>query len=357
MKIHLTSAPQLSGEQRAAWSELQRSHAAFDSPYFRPEFTLAVAAVRDDVEVAVLEERGAPVGFFPFQRSRRKRGQPVGGRLSDFHGVIAAPSLEFTAAELLRGCGLGTWDFDHLVMPQTAFAPHVRRVEASPFLDLSQGVDVYQEQRKASGSGDLRQVLRKSRKLEREIGPVRLEARAADPGLLARLLEWKRAQYRATGAIDIFAFDWTVALLERIFGERCDSFAGMLSVLYAGERVAAIHFGMFSRGVLHWWFPAYDTELARYSPGRILLHELAAASRSLEIRRIDLGKGVAQYKDGAASGTIAVAEGAVDLRPLAGPVQRAWRECRDWIRGAPLPGPLRATARRVYHARQRLRFR
>ena len=47
------------------------SHAAqnpqLDNPFFRPEFTQAVAAVRDDVEVAVLEIQQQPVGFFPYQ--------------------------------------------------------------------------------------------------------------------------------------------------------------------------------------------------------------------------------------------------------------------------------------------------
>jgi len=357
MKIHLTSLAELSGAHREAWSELQRTHTAFDSPYFCPEFALAVAEVRDDVELAVLEEGGEPRGFFPFQRSRRVRGQPVGGRLSDFQGVVADPGLEFSASELLEACRLRTWDFDHLVGAQAAFAPHVRKLEDSPFMDLSRGYEAYAAERKAAGSGELRQVQRKTRKLEREVGALRLEARAGDPELLAQLIAWKRDQYRSTDAIDVFAFDWTGALLERILAAHGESFAGMLSVLYVADRVAAIHFGMFSRGVLHWWFPAYTTELAKHSPGRILLHELAKASSALGIRRIDLGKGSAQYKDGAASGAIELAEGCVDLRRVAGPAGRVWRDFRDRVRAAPLPGVVRNAARKLDQARQRLGFR
>ena len=79
MNIRLIPAEQLTPEHVAAWADIQRAEAALDSPYFRPEFTQAVAAVRGDVEVGVLEEGGEPVGFFPFQRGRGNVARPVGG--------------------------------------------------------------------------------------------------------------------------------------------------------------------------------------------------------------------------------------------------------------------------------------
>ena len=68
---------------------------------FGPEFTQAVAAVRGDVEVGVLEERGEPVGFFPFQRSRRNVARPVGGKMSDFQGLIAPQRRSLGSAAAL----------------------------------------------------------------------------------------------------------------------------------------------------------------------------------------------------------------------------------------------------------------
>ena len=55
-------------------------------------------------------------------------------------------------------------------------------------------------------------------------------------------------------------------------------FQGVLSGLYIGEKLVAAHFGMRSRRVLHWWFPAYDPELGKYSPGAQLLLELSRAA-------------------------------------------------------------------------------
>ena len=48
------------------WVSLQQSFVQWQHPFLRPEFTAAVAAVRSDVEVAILHDGGRAVGFFPF---------------------------------------------------------------------------------------------------------------------------------------------------------------------------------------------------------------------------------------------------------------------------------------------------
>src|SRR4051812_9415494 len=113
MNFSVLPARQLTHEQTHAWAELQQENPLLASPFFRPEYTLAVAAVRDDVEVAVLEEGGRPVGFFPFQREWWAGGRVVGGRLTDYQGVIARPGLEWDAIELLRATRLSNYKFGH----------------------------------------------------------------------------------------------------------------------------------------------------------------------------------------------------------------------------------------------------
>ena len=58
MKVDVVTARELLPELVARWVELQAADARFVSPYFRPEFTQAVAAARDDVFVGVLSEGG-----------------------------------------------------------------------------------------------------------------------------------------------------------------------------------------------------------------------------------------------------------------------------------------------------------
>ena len=131
----------LTAELQAAWSDIQRADPEVESPYFRPEFTLAVADIRSDVRIAVIETADGPAAFFPFQPSRLGAGRPVGGRLSDYHGLIARPGLALTPGQLLRGCGLRSWAFDHLPASQSVFAGQWTATGESPCLDLSRGFD------------------------------------------------------------------------------------------------------------------------------------------------------------------------------------------------------------------------
>ena len=66
----------------------------------------AVAAVRDDVNVAVIADGSEAVGFFPFERGGCGVGRPVGGIMSDYHGVVLRPGLRLDGEELIRACDL-----------------------------------------------------------------------------------------------------------------------------------------------------------------------------------------------------------------------------------------------------------
>ncbi|MFD2349447.1 GNAT family N-acetyltransferase [Nonomuraea ferruginea] len=59
------------------------------------------------------------------------------------------------------------------------------------------------------------------------------------------------------------------------------------------------------------WFPAYDTEYARYSPGIVHHMQMAEAAAKSGLHIIDMGKGGKEYKDWLKSGTLYVAEGRV----------------------------------------------
>jgi CelD/BcsL family acetyltransferase involved in cellulose biosynthesis len=323
---------ELTAQQVACWTELQEAAAGLESPYFRPEFTLDVAAVRKDAEVAVFERGGEPVGFLPFQRTGWAVGRPVGWPLCDFQGAIVSPEVDWDPVEMVRTCGLSVWEFDHLLVEQARFAPHHVARADSPYIDLSGGFDAYVAERRRAGSALMTQVLRKARKAERELGSLRFEAHADDPAVLATLIAWKRAQYQRTDARDVLGYRWVRALIERILARRDPAFRGLLSALYVGDRLAAVHLGMRSRRTLHWWFPAYDRELEEYSPGLLLLVEIARAAPSLGVARIDLGKGMERYKRSLMSGAIPLAEGSVECHALVRRVRAGWHRGRRWLR-------------------------
>ena len=191
MNVTVIRANELTADLMREWDRIQRASPELASPYFRPEFTAAVAIVRGDVRLAVLREGERIVGFFPFQRNWLGIGKPVGGALSDYHGVIIEPGIELNVRSLLRACGLVVWDFNHLVASQTMFAPYRRTADESPYMDLSRGYDAYMTERREAGTREITEASRKRRKLEREVGPVRFVAEGADPHVLADLARWK----------------------------------------------------------------------------------------------------------------------------------------------------------------------
>jgi CelD/BcsL family acetyltransferase involved in cellulose biosynthesis len=310
------------------------------------------------VEVAVIEDGPDLVGFFPFQRGSDRVGLPVGGRLSDFQGIVMAAGCAIEPVELVRGCGLSAWHFDHMLAAQAAFAPFHWTAAYSPYIDVSAGFDQYLAARRAAAAGDVMQALNKKKKSERQLGPVRLEFESTDRRVLERLIDWKSRQYARSQVTSVFAFPWVVALFEHLLSRpaACD-FQGILSALYLGDKLVAAHFGIRSRRVLHWWFPAYDAELAKYSPGAQLLLELVHAAAGRGIQRIDLGEGDEPYKSSFMTGATALAVGSVDTRPAARAARKLWHHTKRWVRQSPFRGPATVPWRFIRNMRDKVQFR
>jgi CelD/BcsL family acetyltransferase involved in cellulose biosynthesis len=292
----------------------------------------------------VIEEAGEPVGFFPFQRRKARTGVPVAAPLNDFQAVIGRPGLEYDADELVRTCGLSVWTFDHLVSPHASFQPHVWHVAPSPLMDLSQGFDAYLRSREEAGCEDWGQAKKKAKKAANQVGPIRFEVHTDDAAVFRALAQWKGKQYVRTKQPNLFTVPWVVAFLEGIRRRRDAEFAGLLSALYFGDQLAAVHFGMRCRDVLHLWFPTFAPELARYSPGTIFFFEIAKAAAEAGIRRIDLGKGPERFKVSLMSGSVPVAEGAVDFRTITRNVLRLRRGVSRLMRLPVIGTPVRMAA-------------
>jgi CelD/BcsL family acetyltransferase involved in cellulose biosynthesis len=202
--------------------------------------------------------------------------------------------------------------FDHLIAAQPAFVPFHRRLHGSPIMDLTGGYAEYVAAR-AKQTNAIKSLARKVRKLEREVGEVRFEFDSADPAVLPALMRWKSAQYLRTKARDQFANPWVNQVVTELLQASAAECTGTLSVLYAGGRPVAAHFGLRSDAVLSYWFPAYDPEFGRYSTGLILLLRMAEAAAACGVRSVDLGRGQQRYKDELASYELPVAEGRVGV--------------------------------------------
>jgi len=281
----------------------------------------------------------------------------VGLALSDYQGPIVIAEAEWTPEQILRGCRTTTWEFDHLLASQHQFAKYVHVTDHSPTMDLSKGYAEYEKTRLRLGGKRLRDAYRCSRKLEREVGPIRFERHVCDRELLYTLINWKRAQCQRTGTFDYFSLEWTVALIEMIHSRQSSDFGGLLSALYVDDTLLAIHYCLRSSTVWHSWFPAYDHQFANYSPGLILLVQLAKAAAAERIHHIDLGKGADFYKTRFMTGSIEIAEGAVELPSLSLAVRNVRRSVENWARHSRLKVVLRAPGRLIHGLERRRRFR
>jgi CelD/BcsL family acetyltransferase involved in cellulose biosynthesis len=347
MIVRVIEGSALTSADVSLWTQIQLQDPALASPFFSPGFTRIVAAARDDVHVAALEKDGETVGFFPFQPGRLGAGRPVGWTISDYQGVVIRPGVEWDPKDLLRGCGLKTWEFDHVLASQAPLEPFHQRRRESPYMDLSTGYEAYLEARRAAGGSEIANARRKMRKLEREVGPLRFEVHVDDRETLATLMRWKSGQYASTGAADVLARPWVAAVLERAHATQGDHFAGVLSTLHAGDHLVAAHLGLRSGSVWHYWFPAYDPAFSSYSPGLALLLKMAEAAPGVGLGAIDLGKGDARYKRSLMSGAVPLAEGAVELPSLAAVATRMRRSARHVARRTALGRPARRALARA----------
>ncbi|GAA0907457.1 GNAT family N-acetyltransferase [Pseudonocardia zijingensis] len=272
------------------WRALQRSDPALANPFLAPEYAIALGTSRPQTRVAVLDE-----GFFAFDAHGSGIALPPGAGLSDQQAVIGPRGAD--ARELAARCGLHAMWFEHV--PERLLPSGVRRLVRypSPVIDLSGGYAAFLADRRRASKNLVPTMMRKRRKMEREVGPIRFVFASDDRDVLHDVLRWKSARYAELGAWDRFADPATVALVNELHATTAPGCSGTLSVLYAGDQVAAAHFGLRSERVLTSWFPTYNPELGGYSPGLLLHFLMAEAAAEREITAFDLGAGDFGYKD------------------------------------------------------------
>ncbi|MGB7324728.1 MAG: GNAT family N-acetyltransferase [Rubripirellula sp.] len=295
----------LSTSDRARWNELRASQLEFVTPFFSLEFFDAVHASRGDVLVAVISAQDEVVAFLPFHRIG-KVAWPAGRYFNDAHNLVMRPGTSVDWPWLLKKCGVKAYDFHALVGEQNHLPPSSFQGTTESFCALIGNDSKAFLAQLESDHRTIRRQEQKSRKMAREIGPLSVEVDCRDPLLLDQAIRWKRDQYRRTNILDLFTPDWTRDMMRHLHasqslgiqssGIQSSGMRGILSVLRAGDTVVATHVGMIEKDLLHYWFPTYDVQYSRYSPGTALFKEIVRAADQHGIRCIDMGYGEQPYK-------------------------------------------------------------
>ena len=256
---------------------------------------MIVGRFRSNVEVAIVTEGPSITGFFPFERRRLSMGVPVCGWLTPAQGLIHAPGAEWDSQELLRRCRLSAWQFDNLIADQRPFQPYHATTAPLPMIDLADGFDAYYTNLRMKSPRFCSELARRTRKLAREAGELRIVTDSRDTSVLRTLMAWKSEQYRRTSHVDRFQRPWFVGLLDALLATRNNYVNGLLSVLYAGGQPVAAQFGVRTQDLLVGWFTAYDARFHKYSPGLIHFKQMAEELAATGIHVIDMGGGAKNY--------------------------------------------------------------
>jgi CelD/BcsL family acetyltransferase involved in cellulose biosynthesis len=330
--IVLRSVDELTPREWSAWRAIRAATPSLDSPYFAPELIQALAAGRTACRVAVMRRKSEIVGFFPFETNNLGLGRPIGGRLSDYHGPIVPDAERIDAVDLVRRSGLVSFAFEHVPAARAEFTQHAKLTRPSHSLDIAQGFDAYRKERRAAKSDAADDLRGAVKKVTSRVGEPRFEWHTDSEAAFDQLVDWKRRQYAATGHTDSLASAWIRTALRRIAWMNTPAFSGVLSTLWVGERLVAVHLGIWSGAVLHSWFPAYDDELSRVSPGFALIRLLIDAAHERGIARIELGTGDEEYKQRLSNLQLPVLAGHVDTEPALTLARDTVQRTREWIR-------------------------
>ncbi len=299
MEIDILRPQLMPQEMIAHWRALQDADIALDSPFLGPHWPQAVerAQAPEDrgVRVAVLFEGGRPRGYIAV-RAQSFTAMAAGAPLCDYQGLVAEPGVVFDPRQLVQALGVGRFDFSHMLAGQSAFAPYARGSDVSWIVDVEGGYDAYAAQRRAEGVTALKDLDKKRRKAEREVGPVVFAAHAHGKGDFEQLFDWKRAQYRATGQTDVFGPAWTMKLMRDLFERRDPDFGGVMFTLHMAGKLAAAHFHLRGARTIHAWMISHDAGFERYSPGLLLFQDILRWMSDTPYVRLDLGQGDYRFK-------------------------------------------------------------
>ncbi|WP_291299254.1 GNAT family N-acetyltransferase [Elioraea sp.] len=298
----------LDPHERAAWADAQAATPHLRRAFFTAGFARACGEAWPSARVAVFRESGEIAAFFPFQFAgpwERRMGlaERIGGSMSDHAGVIARPGFRIAPDVLLWKAGIGAMFVDHLTEGQEAFGLSTEEARPGHVIDLAAGPAAYFAALGAANKGFLADTERRMRRLEKEYGAARFTFTDQPSwGDVQSLIEVKRAQYARTGVGDSFADPAKLALVRALVTAADPDCRPVLTTLAAGGRVLARHLGLLHAGHLSYWFPVYDPEAQKVSPGRMLLWETIRAADRHGVTWIDRGEGDNQAKQDFSTG-------------------------------------------------------
>ncbi len=295
LTANVIAASELTGSLAMRWESIRSRSTAFATPFQSSRFVQTVGSLRSRAKVAVFLRCGDAIGFLPFESLDAHTIEPIGKAYNDAHGILCDPSQPIDYLDALRTLGVKCYRFHALSGPSVGADGFILGMVPSFLANLEAHSEGYVNYLEATRETIYKQR-RKTKKLVRDLGPLRLELDCHDHNELEKLISLKRSQYQRSYIFDLLGIDWPQQMLRTLWQDRNQACRGLLSVLYAGDTMVAAHYGLLERGILHYWFPVFDPAYHQYSPGTAIFLEIANQADRLGIKKIDLGYGDQPYK-------------------------------------------------------------
>ena len=320
-----------------AWARALDDAVDCDSAFYSYTFAKAAQDVGFDVHVTTAcNGAGELAGLFAFQKNPGLEGglglgQRVGGEMSDYSGPLLAkqPAGTLSPSDFFEASGLKRFEIDHVPGGPPGGGEDLVDAPGGPVTSMASGFDEwwarFSEERKSRATD----LARRRRKIEREYGDLRfvLEVDKTDE-LLDKIIDEKCRQYRERGATDVFENAQNRKLLHQLSREDHRQCTLVLSTLYAGETWAAFHIGLRCGPVFHYWFPVFNDDLKRMSPGRLLILEMLRAMPGGGMNLLDYGLGESRTKLEFANGTRRFVKGSWSAAGVGGLVARSFQSLK-----------------------------
>jgi len=347
MRHEILRPSELSSDLVSIWNQLLDQDDDLSSPFFTHEFAMAVGRHREDLRVAVLRNADEVTGFLPFHLKFGGCAAPAGGPISDYQGVIGiAPDPGVHGSNLMRDCGLASYDFNHGLVTQSLLEENAFSLSNSLRADLRGGFEQWQAEVKAQ-TKQMAKVNRLGRKLEREHGEMRFVRHDTSNVAWETFFGWKDAALREQGACGFPGSDWIGSLLNDIRRTETLRFAGFFSTLYSEDRLVAAHFGMRSDRAWHWWFPSYDPAMREYAPGLLLMLRCVEEASRMGLRELDFGRGTQLFKTQFGNRSRQLCEGSLERPGTAFGASRSLRKAAQRLANKALPEQTAVLVRRA----------
>jgi CelD/BcsL family acetyltransferase involved in cellulose biosynthesis len=330
MSATVIPAGELSPDLMDRWLLTTKENPLYCSPNLRPEVIRTIGQFNPRVFVGFEEGRDGASLFFPFERPTRLRSFAGPVAMCDYQAFIAPVGHPIVVSDLMQRWKLGTWTFENLIAPAEIVKQTTTLVSTvSRRVVMCEGFAGFLAEIAGMGKS-MRKQKTNLRLLKRDHGEVRFVSNCRNDAVLSAIFDWKAQRFNVGRSVA----PWVQSVVEALYNTRTADFSGMLSALYAGDRLVAAHFGIRSDKTLYYWFPAFNPEFGRYTPGGLLIYFLLQYLASIGCEVLDFGPGGEKYKEYFKNSTIPVHQGFVELPSILNLGRATWRYAQGAARGS-----------------------